>query len=82
MTGEEADKKSAVRSKKAVQKPEMPGKRAGRQGTAVQGGLLRNDQQQPVPLHRRSAGRQEARDAKQTGRQEGRDAKHGGGEEK
>jgi hypothetical protein len=29
-----------VRSKKAVQKPRMPGKRAGSQGTAVKGGKM------------------------------------------
>ena len=38
MTGKEADKKAAVRGKKAVQKPRMPDKRAGSQGTAVAGG--------------------------------------------
>ena len=34
----EGRQESAVRSKKAVQKPRKPGKRAGSQGTAVKGG--------------------------------------------
>jgi hypothetical protein len=40
MTGKKADKKAAVRSKKAVQKPRKPDKRAGSQGTAVKGGRM------------------------------------------
>jgi hypothetical protein len=48
--GQRADKISAVRSKKAVQKPRMPGKRAGSQGTAVKGGKMPERPNRPAEM--------------------------------